>query len=284
MSEHKSGCFAALYQGENVAKNLTWREAIETVLHDAEGAMHYKDIAEEIASRGLRQKVGATPPATVISILTSSLVKEGDDSPFQKVGRGDYILRSKGKASALHLTITEALSDRAEKEERDTEDQYDIISSFGMFWRRDFVAWKSNASLLGMQQIGAEPVDFYSQVGIYLLYDGREIIYVGRSTDRPLGRRLYEHTLDRLSTRWDRFSWFGLLPVSEEGTLGELPESYVSTKLIPALEAVLIEALEPRQNRRRGDDLSAVEYLQKEDPEIERKKTKALLQSMAAKV
>lgn len=267
-----------------MAKNLTWREAIETVLQDAEGAMHYTDIAEEIASRGLRQKVGATPPTTVISILTSSIVKEGDDSPFQKVGRGDYILRSKGKAPAINSAIPGALSKRAEKEERDTEDQYDIISSFGMFWRRDFVAWKSNASLLGMQQIGAEPVDFYSQVGIYLLYDGREIIYVGRSTDRPLGKRLYEHTLDRLSTRWDRFSWFGLLPVSEEGTLGELPDSYVSIKLIPALEAVLIEALEPRQNRRRGDDLSAVEYLQKEDPEIERKKAKALLQAMAAKV
>jgi hypothetical protein len=37
------------------------------------------------------------------------------------------------------------------------------------------------------------------------------------------------------------------------------------------LEAILIEALEPRQNRKRGDDLSAVEYIQKEDPEIQKK-------------
>ncbi len=42
--------------------------------------------------------------------------------------------------------------------------------------------------------------------------------------------------------------------------------------LIPALEAILIEALEPRQNRKRGDDLAAVEYLQKADPEIEKKR------------
>jgi hypothetical protein len=45
--------------------------------------------------------------------------------------------------------------------------------------------------------------------------------------------------------------------------------------MIPALEAILIEALEPRQNRKRGDDLAAVEYLQRIDPEIEKKKMKA---------
>lgn len=77
-----------------------------------------------------------------------------------------------------------------------------------MFWRKDAVEWSSTPKLLGMQKIGATPVDFFKQLGIYLLYDGREIIYVGRTTDRPLGRRLYEHTLDRLSVRWDRFSRF----------------------------------------------------------------------------
>ena len=48
---------------------------------------------------------------------------------------------------------------------------------------------------------------------------------------------------------------------------------------MPALEAIMIEALEPRQNRKRGDDLSAVEYLQKADPEIERKKRRAVLEA-----
>jgi hypothetical protein len=43
------------------------------------------------------------------------------------------------------------------------------------------------------------------------------------------------------------------------------------------MEAVLIEALEPRQNRKRGDDLSGVEYIQKEDPEISRRLLKETL-------
>ena len=48
--------------------------------------------------------------------------------------------------------------------------------------------------------------------------------------------------------------------------------------MIPALEAILIEALEPRQNRKRGDDLSAVEYIQREDPEIQKKRVKESLE------
>ena len=42
--------------------------------------------------------------------------------------------------------------------------------------------------------------------------------------------------------------------------------------------AILIEALEPRQNRKRGDDLSAVEYIQREDPEIQKKRVKESLE------
>ena len=80
-----------------------------------------------------------------------------------------------------------------------------------------------------------------------------------------------------MAARWDRFSWFGLLPVSEAGTLGTLPLTYEASKIIPALEAILIEALEPGQNRKRGDDLSAVEYIQREDPEIQRKRKREII-------
>ncbi len=93
-----------------------------------------------------------------------------------------------------------------------------------------------------------------------------------------------EHTIDRMSARWDRFSWFGLLPVSEAGELAKLPDAYPAAKLIPALEAILIEALEPRQNRKRGDDLAAAEYIQCVDPEIEKKKVKSILDTALNKL
>ena len=223
-----------------MGKELTWRKAIEKVLSEAPGAMHYKDISDTIIRDRLRINLGATPPSSVASIAVTAIKDEGDRCPFQKIGVGLYIWKTKAG-------ITQTPSSTVVEPEEE-EVQYEIISSFGMFWRRDAIDWVSTPKLLGMQEIGAEVVDFHKQVGIYLLYDGREVIYVGRATERPLGKRLYEHTLDRLSTRWDRFSWFGLLPVSDTGDLGPLPDSYLGMKIIPAVEAILIEALEPRQN------------------------------------
>lgn len=262
-------------------REATWREAIRRVLAESNGAMHYKDIAEKIVSDRIKTKVGATPANSANVALNDSIRTQGEKSPFQSVGNGEYILRDRTQEKIPRSSTNDPIDSPPEDS---NEEQYGIVSSFGMFWRRDYVDWVSQPRILGMQQIGAESVDFSNQIGIYLLYDGREVVYVGRSTERPLGKRLYEHTLDRLGTRWNRFSWFGLLPVSDKGKLGIQPDAYKSQKIIPALEAILIEALEPRQNRKRGDDLSAVEYLQKEDPEIDRKKKKALLESALAKV
>jgi hypothetical protein len=65
-----------------------------------------------------------------------------------------------------------------------------------------------------------------------------------------------------------------------DGKLGKLrhqPESYRAESLIPVLEAVLIEALEPRQNRKKGDEFLAVEYIQKTDPTVEKEKLFAVM-------
>lgn len=259
---------------------LTWRKAIDKVLGSSSTPLHYNEITERIISEGLRQNLGATPAATVNAQISTSIKHDGASSPYVRVSKGTFAMRS--GASGVTIVPPKLTPDVSESEE--SEEQYEIVSSFGMFWRRESIEWLATPKLLGMQQIGATPVDFFRQLGIYLLYDGREVIYVGRTTDRPLGRRLYEHTMDRMSARWDRFSWFGLLPVSETGQIGALPETYDAAKLIPALEAILIEALEPRQNRKRGDDLAAVEYLQKVDPEIEKKKVKATLDAALNKL
>jgi len=252
---------------------LTWKRAIDKVLGSSSTPLHYNDITERIISLGLRKNLGATPAATVSAQITASIKHDGSASPYIRVAKGTYTIRS-GR-SDIEPIPQKLTPDVDESEE--LEEQYDIVTSFGMFWRKEAVEWIATPKLLGMQQIGATPVDFFGQLGIYLLYDGREVIYVGRTTDRPLGRRLYEHTVDRMSSRWDRFSWFGLLPVSDNGKLLSLPHTYNAARLIPALEAILIEALEPRQNRKRGDDLAAAEYIQKVDPEIEKRIVKATL-------
>ena len=86
---------------------------------------------------------------------------------------------------------------------------------------------------------------------------------------RPAGLR--EHTSDRLNGRWNRFSWFGVYPVSESGALNtDAKGNYNLNLLIVTMEALLIEGLEPPQNRKKGDAFRAVEFLQVEDPNIEK--------------
>jgi len=253
-------------------KQLTWRQSIEKVLREAATAMHYKDITDRIIEKGLRTELGATPASTVASTLLGTIKNEGAKCPWKKIGKGLYVWQASKSSSPEPQAATSF------EEEEVEEEQYAIVSSFGMFWSREAIDWIANPKILGMQQIGAEPVDFSRQIGIYLLYDGREVIYVGRATERPRGKRLYEHTADRLSARWNRFSWFGVLPVSDDGKLGDMPDTFTGNSVIPTLEALLIEALEPRQNRKRGDDLAAVEFIQKLDPEIQKKLIKTTME------
>ena len=83
-------------------------------------------------------------------------------------------------------------------------------------------------------------VDFCSQIGAYILYDARQVVYVGRADD--IGQRLLARTKDA-GKQWDRFSWFGFRS-AKRGKLGNLPKTYSSSSLIPFLKAVLIEVLE----------------------------------------
>ena len=107
-------------------------------------------------------------------------------------------------------------------------------------------------------------------------------MYVGRATDQGLGRRLAQHAGDRLGGRWTCFSWFGVYPVKDDGTLSirsELTRLPVDVVVV-TMEAVLIEGLEPRQNRKRGDDFKAVEYLQVEDPTLELSRMKQMMRKL----
>ena len=46
----------------------------------------------------------------------------------------------------------------------------------------------------------------------------------------------------------------------------------------------MIEGLEPPQNRKRGDDFSAVEFLQVEDPDIQKSQIYDLMEQLKKKL
>jgi len=255
---------------------LGWKEAIIEVLKAANAPMHYSDIAEEIFKRGLRTEPTATPPATVAATIGQSFKNDQEHSPFIRVSRGVYALRGIQKEA---LAIAQE-----ELAETESSEVTGLVNAFGMFWDRAKVHWVTQPFILGQQQAGSKPVDFCDQRGVYLLHDSQGVVYVGRATDQALGRRLQQHTSDRLTGRWTRFSWFGVYPVAEDGTLKTSAAfSKVDVNVVIAtMEAVLIEGLEPRQNRKRGDDFQAVEFLQVEDPKLEKERKLALFQELAA--
>lgn len=257
----------------------TWRDAIKRVLSEEGRALHYSDIAEAILTKGYYTTDGATPAATVNAQISSSIKHDGEKSPFLRVGRGEFTL--KAEVCSIPQTTQPAASPSPLVD--DEEPSTSIIRAFGMYWQRSAVIWGIQPKIFG-QQSNAQSVDFGEQQGIYVLYDQHKVIYIGRTTDRSLGRRLSEHTRDRLNGRWDRFSWFGLLDVTKEGTLKVQALKASLGNLTATLEAILIEALEPPLNRRRGDDLAGVEYFQSRDPELKERDIQNTLRSIESRI
>ncbi|MEA3036557.1 MAG: hypothetical protein QOH04_2329 [Sphingomonadales bacterium] len=231
--------------------------------------MRYTDIAAEISAKGLKSV--ANPAASVATTFTRSLSEA--DSPFLRIGKGEYALRENLYRAVQGIPSPEIIP----VEETETG----ALRAFGMFWQRSYVVWSGQPRLLGRQSEGASEVDFKEQVGVYLLHDRDRVIYVGRAAD-TLFARLKAHTTDRLSGRWDRFSWFGLRPVNENGSLGEPASAWTHSIVIETLEALLIESLEPPLNRKRGDNFSGAEYLQVLDPDIEKRRLKQILDDFMA--
>jgi len=263
----------------------SWKAAIIKVLRESETPLHSVEISEQILSRGYYETDGATPAATVNAQITSSIKHDGEKSPFLRVGKSIFTLKSSQAAANISELIPVSKQQKSETlVEEDVATSDSIIQSFGMYWQRELVVWRNDPKMFGKQQAQSKPVDFGKQKGIYILYDHHTVVYIGRSIDRPLGKRLFEHTVDRLGGRWNRFSWFGLLDVTQAGNLRETTLNTSLASLVATLEALLIEALEPPQNRKRGDDFSAIEYIQDIDPELKEKEIQNTLRAIEQKM
>jgi hypothetical protein len=73
--------------------------------------------------------------------------------------------------------------------------------------------------------------------------------------------------------------------VRDDGELTSAPEIGIGVgSLIATMEALLIEGLEPPQNRRQGDGFNAVEFIQETDPEILRERDRRVLAQLSQNV
>ncbi|WP_455134914.1 HTH domain-containing protein [Schaalia cardiffensis] len=264
---------------------LTWIDAIVKVLRDRGEPMDYSQIAQAIIDEGLRNVSTSLNPAASVNTTISLYSKnQRERCPVVRVSRGVYGLRewqkrdlTVGLSGGLRTTDYDLNFDVEPQENATSIENQSIIACYGMYWRRSLVSWNTNPQLLGSLQVGSQAVDFSNQIGVYLLHDGSRTVYVGQVVAPRLGTRLFEHTRDRLGGRWDRFSWFGVRPVCEDGTLGNIDSGRLMFEaVVDALEAVLIEATEPPLNRRSGNQMTGLEFLQVEDSQLVAARQRAL--------
>ena len=153
-----------------------------------------------------------------------------------------------------------------------------IIPCFGLSWHRQDVHWDTRTpALLGQENQECEPLNFADQIGVYILYNWPNIVYVGRTSAQRNGmfNRLYSHhTSSRRSDKWDRFSWFGL-----KGLEGKIRADLGIEDEIALMETVLIEALSPPFNDKKGDNLGT-HFFQVPDPVIQEMEQQRILDAL----
>jgi hypothetical protein len=150
-----------------------------------------------------------------------------------------------------------------------------LIHMYGQFWNPDVVDWGSRGagnrgSLLGKVKIGgrAFEIDFWAQVGLYVLHDEFRTVYVGKVMDQDLGKRLRDHLTDRFAGRWDMFSWYGLKSLTKTGKLQKRAggRNVTPHAIATTLEAFGILLTDAPLNRKRETLPSAVEVEQRKAP------------------
>jgi hypothetical protein len=255
-------------------REVTWHQSIQEVLNKAGQPLHYTEIADRIVQQRLRKSTGATPAQTVNSIVSTDINSGGQR--YIRVDGGIYALRAWLEKSV------EKNNDNKVVVQSTPDDETGAIKAFGMYWERSQINWDS-PKVLGKQEGADQSVDFSNQLGVYILHDRERVIYVGRAEDSLL-KRLIKHTTGRFGNRWDRFSWFGICSVGSDAKLAKPADSWARHDVIQTMEAVLIECMEPAQNRRRGDNLGANEFIQLKDPEFVKSETRRILAQLVDKI
>ena len=251
---------------------MTWDQAVLQILGEANQPMSCSDIAEEILGRGLKTTVGKTPSDTVAGAI--SRMRSRGTANIAKTRPGFFQIASPSLPPPADET-----------DELDTTDTVDnlAVAAYGLHWERDKVDW-SEGRLLGYDKVLINPkpeqaINFADQQGVYLLHSWQSVAYVGKTTARVGGlfQRLQEHHQRNVwSGKWERFSWFGIRRVDENGEMDDGPDTASKAVVAALMEAVLIETLRPSFNRQQGNYMGTL-YHQTIDPKIAMAQARALL-------
>lgn len=255
---------------------LTGTDAVLRILMYTNRPMKHRDIVNWIEDHGQEPLTDGQiyGPFYYLSTKHPNVV--------ERVGRGTYRVR-KDWNGEWPSKPREQMSDQSQPKKVLGKEALSrvVIPCFGLYWERKSVSWSGGKSLLGVKTDAEDtddPVNFADQTGVYILYHWPEVRYVGRTTTGNLYQRLSSHDREPKS-HWDKFSWFGLVPVDEYGQLGEPHGSASIVDEALVMEGLLISVLTPPDNNKKGDWMGD-EYAQVLDPEVEEREDRALARKL----
>lgn len=247
-------------------RGLPSKEVVFRILENTREPMKHRDIVKWLEENGQELRDGQISSA--LYDLSTYYV-----DVVEKVRRGTYSIHKEWNGEPLDKQSRKggAIAQSVSKEPQ----RRVVIPCFGLHWERGLVSWRAG-SLLGRKhgEKDADAVNFANQTGVYLLYQWPQVTYVGRTVG-GLYQRLCEHESDADKSPWDRFSWFGLIPVDDDGRLEKRPGEMSIEDQVTMMEALLIRILTPPDNLKRCDRMG-VQYVQVPDPMVEEHQQRAL--------
>jgi hypothetical protein len=158
-----------------------------------------------------------------------------------------------------------------------------FVTHYGLFWSERDVLWSgkkgSPTQLKGrpktrLERRGrpsaaevAQANNYADYVGVYCLYWGGRLIYVGEAglgdKETTLLSRLKSHRKNHLADRWEEFSWFGCSKAELERTNLSAHDCFAQ------MEAVLISVTNPGSNKQNGTFANAAQVFQVPDLKAE---------------
>lgn len=206
---------------EPVVEELSGKEAVFALLAFTRQPMGVSDISKWLAERGQDPLTEGQVAGGFYSLLNKY------DNVVEKVKPGTYRVHSawNGKPLDEQTRKDGPVALPHIRARRGVPKVGVVIPCYGTYWDRGLVEWR-NGDLLGKQELtDAEAVNFADQTGVYVLYQWPRVNYVGRTTTGNLYQRLSTHVNKDDRGPWDKFSWFGLRSVGDDGRLKE-PEPY----------------------------------------------------------
>jgi len=221
-------------------KKYTWADAIYQALLGKTNGASCDEIAKIIIEQNL------VPPNTESQDIEKSVKGELYRNPkFINSNKNIFILHE------YHEMMQDNMTD------------IKLHTAFGLFWQREKVDW-AKCELMGFENNNSNLLNFNKHFGIYLLYNSAgEIIYVGKTIDKPIINRLHHHTIKgKVADWWTKFSWFGWYPSIENKN--NTSKQFSTKNMISCIEAILIEGINPKYNRNSAPKFNGTKINQKQ--------------------